>query len=62
MKKDILNETLQNKTVRSYGPLNSTYVERIFETINKALNEYPRLLAVRLDLMTCSPLINTARC
>ncbi|WP_336798350.1 inovirus Gp2 family protein [Erwinia aphidicola] len=50
MKKDILNETLQNKTVRSYGPLNSTYVERIFETINKALNEYPRLLAVRLDL------------
>jgi hypothetical protein len=50
MKKDTLNEILQSKIVQNYGTLNLTYVDRMFETINKALNDYPRVLAVRLDL------------
>lgn len=33
-----------------YGPLNKLYVKRITETIDKALDHYPRLLAVRFDL------------
>ncbi|MEB7886244.1 inovirus Gp2 family protein [Serratia fonticola] len=33
-----------------YGPLNKLYVKRITETIDKALEHYPRLLAVRVDL------------
>ncbi|MCW9642042.1 inovirus Gp2 family protein [Klebsiella michiganensis] len=50
MNNDTLNEILQSKIVQNYGSLNPIYVDRIFETINKALNDYPRVLAVRLDL------------
>ncbi|MDV2862129.1 inovirus Gp2 family protein [Phytobacter ursingii] len=50
MNNDTLNDILQSKIVQNYGSLNPTYVERIYETINKALNDYPRILAVRLDL------------
>lgn len=50
MNKALLHKVLQSKVVQSYGPLNPIYVKRIYETINGALNEYPRLLAVRVDL------------
>lgn len=50
MNNGTLNDILQSKIVQNYGSLNPTYVERIYGTINKALNDYPRILAVRLDL------------
>lgn len=34
----------------SYGTLNSNYVKRIQDTITKALNEYPRVMVLRVDL------------
>lgn len=34
----------------SYGVLNKNYVKRIQETITKALNDYPRLMVLRVDL------------
>lgn len=34
----------------SYGTLNKSYVKRIQDTINKALNEYPRVMVLRVDL------------
>lgn len=34
----------------SYGTLNQNYVKRIQDTINKALNEYPRVMVLRVDL------------
>ena len=50
MNKTLLNKALQSKVVQSYGPLYPIYVKGIYETINQALNAYPRLLAVRFDL------------
>lgn len=43
----------------SYGTLNKNYVKRIQDTITKALNEYPRVMVLRVDLRlpeieTCS--------
>ncbi|EMB7752247.1 TPA: inovirus Gp2 family protein [Serratia marcescens] len=34
----------------SYGTLNKNYVKRIQDTITKALNEYPRVMVLRVDL------------
>lgn len=34
----------------SYGTMNSNYVKRIQDTINKALAEYPRVMVLRVDL------------
>ncbi|MCK7317332.1 inovirus Gp2 family protein [Enterobacter cloacae] len=34
----------------SYGVLNKNYVKRIQETITKALNDYPRVMVLRVDL------------
>ncbi|MCL6350157.1 inovirus Gp2 family protein [Pectobacterium polaris] len=34
----------------SYGTLNQNYMKRIQDTINKALNEYPRVMVLRVDL------------
>ncbi|MBH3322334.1 inovirus Gp2 family protein [Serratia ureilytica] len=34
----------------SYGTLNKSYVKRIQDTITKALNEYPRVMVLRVDL------------
>lgn len=34
----------------SYGILNKNYIKRIQDTINKALNEYPRTMILRVDL------------
>lgn len=34
----------------SYGTLNKNYVIRIHDTITKALNEYPRVMVLRVDL------------
>lgn len=45
MNKTLLNKALQSKVVQSYGPLYPIYVKGIYETINQALNAYPRLLA-----------------
>ena len=39
-----------NKIIESYGPLNPTYVKRIYETIDIARKDYSRLLAIRFDL------------
>ncbi|NHB89843.1 inovirus Gp2 family protein [Photorhabdus tasmaniensis] len=36
--------------MKSYGPLNKYQLKRIEQTIDKALVEYPRVLAVRVDL------------
>lgn len=41
----------------SYGTLNQNYMKRIQNTINKALNEYPRVMVLRVDLRL--PEINT---
>ncbi|WP_288443379.1 inovirus Gp2 family protein [uncultured Serratia sp.] len=42
----MINTQLPNR----YGPLNQTYVDRITGTIGKAMKQYPRLLAIRIDL------------
>ena len=34
----------------SYGTLNQNYVKRIQDTITKALNDYPRVMVLRVDL------------
>nr|WP_277421173.1 inovirus-type Gp2 protein [Serratia marcescens] len=34
----------------SYGKLNHNYVKRIQDTITKALNDYPRVMVLRVDL------------
>lgn len=34
----------------SYGTLNQNYVKRIQDTITKAMNEYPRVMVLRVDL------------
>lgn len=34
----------------SYGTLNQNYVKRIQDTITKALNDYPRVMVLRIDL------------
>ncbi|QLA68133.1 inovirus Gp2 family protein [Enterobacter pasteurii] len=34
----------------SYGTLNKNYVKRIQDTITKALNDYPRVMILRVDL------------
>lgn len=36
--------------ISSYGALNKNYVKRIQDTITKALNEYPRVMVLRVDL------------
>lgn len=43
-------ETIQYEYLKSCGPLNKYQLKRIEQTIDKALNEYPRVLAVRVDL------------
>lgn len=39
-----------NINTNSYGALNKNYVKRIQDTITKALNEYPRVMVLRVDL------------
>lgn len=39
-----------NINTNSYGTLNSNYVKRIQDTLNKALSEYPRVMVLRVDL------------
>lgn len=39
-----------NVNTASYGPLNTDHVQRIRETLDKALNEHPRTLVIRTDL------------
>ncbi|WP_145598727.1 inovirus Gp2 family protein [Yersinia alsatica] len=39
-----------NINTSSYGTLNSNYVKRIQDTINKALAEYTRVMVLRVDL------------
>lgn len=36
--------------INSYGTLNQNYVKRIQDTITKALNDYPRVMVLRVDL------------
>ncbi|EPZ6067770.1 inovirus Gp2 family protein [Klebsiella michiganensis] len=39
-----------NINTNNYGTLNQNYVTRIQDTITKALNEYPRVMVLRIDL------------
>lgn len=39
-----------NFNTNNYGTLNQNYVTRIQDTITKALNEYPRVMVLRIDL------------
>ncbi|EOF4703574.1 TPA: inovirus Gp2 family protein [Klebsiella michiganensis] len=39
-----------NINTNNYGLLNQNYVARIQDTITKALNEYPRVMVLRVDL------------
>ena len=41
---------MNESVIKSRGPINETYLNRIKETINKALNEHPRTIAIRADL------------
>ncbi|MDI3323387.1 inovirus Gp2 family protein [Pontibacterium granulatum] len=41
---------MNSNQLASYGPLNNHYQSRIEETIQYALSEYPRTLAIRVDL------------
>ncbi|CNH05753.1 Protein of uncharacterised function (DUF3296) [Yersinia kristensenii] len=47
---DLVPETIQYKYIKSHGPLNKYQLKRIEQTIDKALDEYPRVLAVRVEL------------
>ncbi|HDS5593147.1 inovirus Gp2 family protein [Enterobacter hormaechei] len=42
--------------IKNYGPLNKRHLKRIKQTIDKALNEHDRVMAVRVDLH--APVIN----
>ena len=41
---------MNTKNQSRYGELNQTYVHGITRTIDRALKQYPRLLAIRFDL------------
>lgn len=55
---NLVQETIQFKYIKSHGPLNKYQLKRIEQTIDKALDEYPRVLAVRVELHmpVCRPL------
>ena len=36
--------------IESYGPLNFNHINRIQDTLNKSVNEYPRTMCLRIDL------------
>lgn len=38
------------KRHKHYGLMNAIYVEHIIDTVDNALNQYPRMLAIRIDL------------
>ena len=41
---------MNRRLITGHGPLNMDYIERIEETITRALREHPRTMAVRVDL------------
>src|SRR5574343_278638 len=41
---------LYNACVKAYGPINTEYLSKLCEVSNKALNQYSRVLAIRVDL------------
>ncbi|MBS9135044.1 inovirus-type Gp2 protein [Escherichia coli] len=47
---DLVQETIQYKYIKSHGPLNKYQLKRIEQTIDKALDEYPRVMAIRVEL------------
>lgn len=55
---ELVPKTIQYKYIKSNGPLNKYQLKRIEQTIDKTLDEYPRVLAVRVDLHmpVCRPL------
>jgi hypothetical protein len=44
------NEYMGLTVLKTVGPLSEPYLERMYLTINKALEEHPRTLAIRFDL------------
>lgn len=55
---ELVPKTIQYKYIKSHGSLNKYQLKRIEQTIGKTLDEYPRVLAVRVDLHmpVCRPL------
>ncbi|GAA5192736.1 inovirus Gp2 family protein [Ferrimonas gelatinilytica] len=41
---------MPSHTINSHGPLDQRYLERIHQTIHHSVNDYPRTLALRVDL------------
>ncbi|RSB14994.1 inovirus Gp2 family protein [Citrobacter farmeri] len=54
----LVQKTIQYKYIKSHGPLNKYQLKRIEQTIDKALDEYPRVMAIRVELHmpVCRPL------
>jgi hypothetical protein len=54
----LIPKIIQFKYIKSHGLLNKYQLNRIEQTIDKALDEYPRVLAVRVELHmpVCRPL------
>ncbi|EEW0911026.1 inovirus Gp2 family protein [Escherichia coli O4] len=47
---DLVPKTIQYKYIKSHGPLNKYQLKRIEQAIDKALDEYPRVMAIRVEL------------
>lgn len=45
-----MNAEMRKRVEALYGPINIYYVDRIEETIEKSLKQYPRIFALRFDL------------
>lgn len=48
--RELAQKDIKYEYIKSYGPLNKYQLKKIEQTIDRALNEYPRVLAVRVDL------------